>query len=101
MPECDFTPFVAAVLRSRDNLDILMEGSEKADQALHRIFPKIALEQPRHFRLADAHSLARCRLCQLFRAGKPVKLGNNLCFQQMMIGIREPQIGENVGLAGV
>jgi hypothetical protein len=91
---------VSAPVRFHDNLDILIERDEKAQQAFNRKLPEFAAQHFRDIGLLDAKKIGRLDLFQAAMLQYAVDLENELRFDQVLFGIRQAEVRENIPASG-
>jgi hypothetical protein len=83
------------------DFDILIERGQHSHQALQGKALIMAAQDIRQVGLLDADQLRRRDLRQLPRFDEPVKLHDERSLQQMFLGVRQAEIGEDIAASDV
>src|SRR5947209_14113323 len=85
----------------RADFHVLIEGGEHPHQALDRIAAEPSSKNMRQVGLADADLLGRRSLVELALLDEPPKLDDDVRLDQLVLGVRQAEVGENVDAAEV
>src|SRR6266567_1519268 len=89
-----------AAVRPYDDLDIMIERHQEPQQALHRKLPEFAAQHFGNVRLRDAEQLAGLDLFQLPILEDGVDFVDELRLDQMLLGVRQAEVFEDIAAAG-
>src|SRR3989344_5877109 len=98
-PEGDPATFTSLLVRPHYDLDVTIKRGKKSHEPIDRVFAEITFEQARHLGLADAHAFSRLRLRQFPLMGKPIDFRDDLRLEEMGLGVRQAEVGENISAA--